>query len=179
MICGRKKFSYWFFFCREPLPYKKISSARPLKISFFLQSAFQNLFFPGECLLKYIFSWRVPLKICFFLEKGLRIFFPPAPPLTVSQWRQGLSLIRVHYDICSNCLLIEQSTMREISFAHHGDKLFILILNKFHSVAYPNIVFFIVSNRRVPNLKYVLYQQWNRPGLVSVSQTYINIYEHL
>ena len=27
-----------------------------------------NLFFPRECLLKFIFSWRRPLEICFFLE---------------------------------------------------------------------------------------------------------------
>ncbi len=46
---GRRKFSKW-----TP-SVKKNSSARPLKI--FMESDPQNLFFPGECLSKFIFSW--------------------------------------------------------------------------------------------------------------------------
>ncbi len=70
-----------FIFSKEPLSYNFFFSGRTLKI----------LFFPGECLSKFIFSYNFffsarTLKILFFpgeclskfifsLEKGLRIFF--------------------------------------------------------------------------------------------------------
>ncbi len=64
MIWGAEEISEMnFFFPGNPFRIKILSSARPLKIYFFLESASQNLFFPGEG----------PLK--FFLSR-----FPPAPP---------------------------------------------------------------------------------------------------
>ncbi len=85
-----ENFRHEFIFSREPFPYKFFSSARPLKISLFVQNGLQNnfflgkglpnlffseespkLYFPAKCLVKFIFSWRVPLKMYFFLEKGM------------------------------------------------------------------------------------------------------------
>ncbi len=48
---------------------------------FSLGIASQNLFFPGECLSKFIFSLRVPLKIYFSLEGASQnVFFPGEGP---------------------------------------------------------------------------------------------------
>ncbi len=69
------------FFPRKPFRINLISSARPLKISFFLSKASQFFFlqkglqivFPQSRVLK--ISWRVPLKF-FFPGECLSIFFP-------------------------------------------------------------------------------------------------------
>ncbi len=52
------------FFPGNPFRIKFFSSAKPLKIYFFLGKASQNLF-----------SQRVPLKIYFFLERGHQNYF--------------------------------------------------------------------------------------------------------
>ncbi len=61
---GGGNFRNELIFSREPYPYK----------FFFLGKASQNLFFPGECLSKFIFSWRVD-----YLPKLFFSRFPPAP----------------------------------------------------------------------------------------------------
>ncbi len=79
-------FEIKLFLHGNPFRTKKFPSTR--QINFFsLGKASQNIFFPGECLSKLIFSLRVPLriyfsrilplplKIVFFLEKGLRNYF--------------------------------------------------------------------------------------------------------
>ncbi len=66
------------FFPGNPFRIKIFSSARPLKIYFFLGKASQNLFFPRQGLSKFIFSSARPLKIYFFPKQGLqkKFFFP-------------------------------------------------------------------------------------------------------
>ena len=54
---GGGNFRNEFIFSREPLPYKIFFSAKPLKIYFFPESTFQNLFF----------SHRRASEIIFFL----------------------------------------------------------------------------------------------------------------
>ena len=66
------------------------SSARPLKIYFFLGKASQHLFFNRQGLSKFIFpsarplkiSWRMPLKINFFLESASQNYFFPGECLS-------------------------------------------------------------------------------------------------
>ncbi len=92
------------FFPENPFHIKICSSARPLKIYFFLGEAFQNLFFPRRGL-SIFFPWGKPLKIYFFLESASQnlffpgerppIFFPsfPLPPPQIINGRP-LSLIQ-------------------------------------------------------------------------------------
>ncbi len=62
-------------------------------IHFFCGNAFWELFFPGEGLLRFIFSWGRPFEIYFFLEKGLRNFFfldfLRALPQIINGWVKG------------------------------------------------------------------------------------------
>ena len=60
-------------------------------MNFFLETASQNLFFPGECLSKFIFPWRVPLKIYFFLESASQNLFFPGKCLSkfIFSWRRA------------------------------------------------------------------------------------------
>ena len=92
------------FFPGNPFRIKILSSAKPLKIYFFLGQASQNLFFlqmglqiffsSQRTASKIIFSWRVPLKIYFFLESASQNVFFLRESLSkfIFSWRVPLKI---------------------------------------------------------------------------------------
>ncbi len=80
---AEEDFEMNLFFPGNPFRIIFFSSARPLKIYFFLGEAFQNFFlerasqnffFPGECLSKFIFFLEIASRNYFFLD-----FLQPHP----------------------------------------------------------------------------------------------------